>query len=315
MRRSLVIAVLLAAIGWGGSAFAQRKDHTNSQGQPLGSNPHPVTWTSTQPKPAPPSPPPKKAAHPASQHPGPQPRREDERHHRGGHDHIIIIGNDDEYGYPYEGYSPYYYPMPIYARMAGRQFMGQNGAGQFQPNGGWVAPGGPDADDVDPPRRDVVRTANARVIAQAWKSIGYGDALFAKMKYAEASDRYRMASNSAPQLADAWFRRAIAQTAIGSYSQAVNSIKRGLGLDPKWPKTVFDTGDILWPNAAAKTAYFNSLVKRAAEKPTDANIQFLVGLHYHIDGQEVLAQKYFARAQRLAGNNIEHIVAFSANDM
>jgi hypothetical protein len=90
----------------------------------------------------------------------------------------------------------------------------------------------------------------------------------------------------------------------------VNSVKRGLKLDPKWPKMAFDAKEILWTDVEAKKEYFARLAKLAVENPADADILFLAGVHFHVDGQEEEAKKHFTRALRLAGNNAAHIEAF-----
>jgi len=216
------------------------------------------------------------------------------------------------YAYPYGSepyysfYPYYYYPVPVPPGIAVGPEAGPQ-VGQPFVGGNNVALPAQQADDEPEPKN---RPTNARSNATAWKSIGYGDALFAKQRYAEAADRYRRAADTAPQLAEAWFRRALALTATHRYDLAVDSIKRGLKLDPKWPKLAFDGKDSLWTDAEAKNEYFATLAKLAAENPADPNILFLVGVHFHVDGQEEQARKYFNRAVRIASNNAEHIDAF-----
>jgi hypothetical protein len=244
-------------------------------------------------------------------------------------------GYNYDFGYscPY-GYGTYYYTTPYYySLLYGPYALPYPGYGfpPYMPMApGWGAANVPqaapvnqaaanpapavppmrrDADEPEP-KRENTRSTNTRATTTAWKYIGYGDALFAKQRYAEAEDRYRRASSTAPQLTESWFRRALALTATGRYDLAVAQVKRGLKLNANWPKIVFDAADTLWPDAKAKEAYFATLTKLAAQNPANADLLFLVGLHFHIDGQHDQAQKYLARAQRIAGHDADHIDAF-----
>jgi tetratricopeptide (TPR) repeat protein len=314
--RVMVMAVLAISL-WATSVSAQAKQ-AKRETPPLGTNPNPVGRTSPPPKPNPPPPPPKKkqaaSKQPASKRPDGKDaaQRNPDEHPDGRYRHC-----DDYPYYPYGyGYDPYYYSVPVpYYVPVGPGYGSPNygGAGYGSSNAGnrsYSSSPSQQADEEPPAPQKLARSTNAQANATAWKSIGFGDALFAKQRYAEAADRYRRASNTAPQLADAWFRRAFALTATGRYDTAVRSINRGLKLDPKWPDTAFEATDALWPDLDAKKEYFTTLEKIAEDKPEDADVQFLVGVHFHVDGQDAKAQKYFARAKRIAGSKDEHIAAF-----
>ena len=144
----------------------------------------------------------------------------------------------------------------------------------------------------------------------ASKYIDYGDALFAKQKYVEANDRYRKAARSTPQLAVTWFRQGFALAAIGRCDQAAAAIKRGLKLDPAWPKSNFILDRLFGGNAAAKNACLDAVAAAVKEKPADSDRLFLLGVVLHFDGQDNRAAAAFARAEQTAGNNIGHIEAF-----
>ena len=57
-------------------------------------------------------------------------------------------------------------------------------------------------DDGLEPKRGAERGTNPQALTRAGKFISYGDARFAKQEYLDANQRYRAASQSAPQLAD-----------------------------------------------------------------------------------------------------------------
>jgi tetratricopeptide (TPR) repeat protein len=221
------------------------------------------------------------------------------------------------YGYG-EDYYPYAYPLPVwysfgpgYGPQGVQQFMGLDNAGQPWPDGG-VAQAARQADLADPPEPAVAanRATNEKSNAQAWKFIGYGDALFAKQKYAEANDRYRKAARSAPQLGAAWFRQGLALAAVGRCDLAAAAVKRGLKLDPAWPKSNFDLDQIFGPNNPKKDAMLDALAATVTAKPTDPNRLFVLGVCLHFDGQTGRAATLFERAEKIAGNNVGHIEAF-----
>jgi tetratricopeptide (TPR) repeat protein len=333
MRRSLVPAMaFLVAVSCATLALAQANRPTAKPRPPTGANPRPVAPPAVKPKPNPPA----KAA--PSHRPSGGANRNNLQGSRWrnsqspyysanrydysspyGYGYPYGYGSPYGYAYPYNyGTYFYYYPAPLSYPMVMNlgplgiqpfQDQGANNVAANRPAAAPVPPP-PEDDDQPAPRRGIDRPTNPRANALAWKYIGYGDGLFAKQRYGEAADRYRRAAGAAPLLAEAWFRRALALTATGRYELAVNAVKRGLKLDPKWPKIVFDAADTLWPDAKDKEAYFATLTKFAAEHPANSDVQFLVGLHFHIDGQHDQAKKFFARAQRIAGIDSDHIEAF-----
>jgi tetratricopeptide (TPR) repeat protein len=347
MRRSLALAATLLATCSVGSALAKPNPPSNQPPKPPNQS-RPVTpppRPRTNPPPAQRKTPPSNANHrDRNDHRPVNPAARDAaraRAIRAAYNYAYANAYRDTYSYPYGyaypyGYGSFYgiglgysyrgvaayyynppYPLPIYLPAGPMQGVGMQGV---QPGLGMNRPVPERADDADPPppapaddepppKREI-RAANPHNNAQAWKYIGYGDTLFAKQRYAEAGDRYRRAISAAPQLAEAWFRRALALTATARYDQAVSAVKRGLALDAKWPKAPFDAIDTLWTDAKAKDAYFATLAKLAAENPASPEILFLVGLHFHIDLEPDQAEKYLKRALRVSGNDADHIEAF-----
>jgi tetratricopeptide (TPR) repeat protein len=216
---------------------------------------------------------------------------------------------------PY-GYSPYYYRgllppafVPVddyFGPVAAQRFMGMN---QQQANAS-SRPWRENHDADERPRKTTDRATNSQATALASKFIGYGDALFAQQKYSEANSRYRKATESAPQMADAWFRQGFALAATGRYEMAISAFKRGVSLDPNWSQSGFDLGALYGPNAMAKTAQLDALANFALGKPDDPDLLFLIGLHLHFDGQTDRAKVFFQRAARLAGENADYIQPF-----
>jgi len=322
MRRfvATMAAAVLAAMLGGGWALADPPSRQDKPRPPLGNNPHPVT---------------------RGNHNDGVPRPHYYVYYPNGLNGYPY----DAYGYnPYRGYgygygydsypyaSPYYYgPPPIflpaeelYGPLAMQRFMGVDHWFRPQPkvnvkvnvtvpparDNDRVAAAGQDKGIAPPAPRKTLpdRGTSPQSNNLAWKFLGYGDALFGQQKYAEANDRYRKASRSAPQLADAWFRQGFAMAAIGRYDLAVGAIKRGLSLDPTWPKSAFDLKDLYGADEMARNAHLDALAKAAEEKPTDGDLLFMVGVYLHFDGQADRARKFFQRAAEIAGD--DYVKAF-----
>jgi len=303
-----VAAAVLAAILGGNWASAATKSATERVRQPLGNNPHPIIWTSTPKKPAPP-PPQRRASVPANNSRQNGPRHDHDGHdwHRPSYVYVPYYRYDDYYPYRY-GPQYWYSTGPGFGPEGTRQFMGLANVGDAQ------AARQPDLDDPPEPKAAANRATNAHSNELALKFIGYGDALFAKQKYVEANDRYRKAARSAPQLAEAWFRQGFALAAVGRCDLAATAVKRGLKLDPAWPKSHFELDQLFGPNAAAKNARLDALAAAVMDKPADPNRLFVLGVLLHFDGQTDRAATLFERAEQIAGNNVGHIEAFLAKE-
>jgi hypothetical protein len=205
--------------------------------------------------------------------------------------------------------SPYRYPIYVQEQPSyGSPPLLPDDWESQRPSGG-VLPSLRRDDDEDDRRQAAQEAFQSRSITQARKFIGYGDAQFAKRKYTEALDRYRTASRSAPQLADACFRQGFALAAAGRYDLAATAFKRGLKLDPAWPQSRFNL-DRLLADPAVKTAQFDVMANAVLDKPADPDRLFVLGVHLHFDGQLDRAAILFERAMRAASEENGHIQAF-----
>ena len=75
-------------------------------------------------------------------------------------------------------------------------------------------------------------------------------------------------------------------------------IKRGLKLDPAWPKSNFDLDQLFGGNAAAKNAHLDALAAAVADKPADPDRLFVLGVFLHFDGQADRAATIFDAPSR-----------------
>jgi tetratricopeptide (TPR) repeat protein len=144
-----------------------------------------------------------------------------------------------------------------------------------------------------------LRVANAEATARARQFIEYGDARFRHQEFSEAYQRYRKAADSAPNLAEAYFRQGLAQAALGHYRPAVKSLRRGLALRPDWAKSSFVLDDLYADNRAAKEMHLERLALAAEKQPESAELMFLLGVEVFFDGQARRAKTFLRRAVEL----------------
>lgn len=139
---------------------------------------------------------------------------------------------------------------------------------------------------------------------------GQGDHWMQEQKFLRAAELYRKAVRSAPDRAEAHFRLALAQTALGSYASAVQRMKLGLELDPNWPLNGQSLGRVFGrDNLLAKTALLRGVMGWVKEDIRDPDRLFLFGVFLHFDNQADKAQTVFEAAYRLAGGG-DHLAAF-----
>jgi Tfp pilus assembly protein PilF len=226
-------------------------------------------------------------------------------------------GYGASYVVPYYGGAPNYALPPVFVpadaiygpEALQRSLWGDNfGNPTGGPPGVIVAPTGKlqnnaGLDDVPP-----ARGSSHDSLALASKFIAFGDAHFRAQRYGDAYQRYRTAVETAPGMAEACFHEAFALMALGRYSQAAKMLKRGLSLDPTWPKSGFKLSDLYGENRLAKNAHVDALAKAANLDPLDGDLLFVVGVWLYFDGQRERAAPFFQRAAQLADG--PHIEAF-----
>lgn len=317
--RAIAAAVLAALFGGGWAAAAAKPDQNNPP-PPANPAPRPASAAVSHPRPA--TAPRQSQTAAAARNSSRSESRHDADRHHDSHNGRHAQARPDDYILYYNPWYGYFYPYDYYgywptldsfglgpAVQDTSRYGGADNAVQPWPNDRVAMAARPAA---DPPERKVRanRADNSRQEELASKYIDYGDALFAKQKYVEANDRYRKAARSTPQLAVTWFRQGFALAAIGRCDQAAAAIKRGLKLDPAWPKSNFILDRLFGGNAAAKNACLDAVAAAVKEKPADSDRLFLLGVVLHFDGQDNRAAAAFARAEQTAGNNIGHIEAF-----
>lgn len=222
------------------------------------------------------------------------------------------------YGY-YGGYGPYVLPplvlpaQTLFGPQPVQQMMGMGvnvGGGP-----GFAGPAGPVAGGqagggqmANPPaaRQRKPRVSNAEAKARAGKFIDFGDALFAKQQFRQALERYKLAAQQAPDMAEIYLRQGIALVAVGQYESAAKSFRRGVKL-PDWNVAGMGIDQLYNGARAAKEAHIEALAMALRTAPHDANLLFVLGMEMFLSGQPERASAFFARAAQLGGNE-DHLL-------
>ncbi|MBX9791641.1 MAG: tetratricopeptide repeat protein [Pirellulales bacterium] len=147
-----------------------------------------------------------------------------------------------------------------------------------------------------------VRETNDELRARAARRLALGDDDYRAQRYGEAYNTYRRAAEIAPDLYEAYFRQGQALVALRRCDDAVRAFKRGLDLDPTWPRRPMRLDGLYGPNQAAQLAHLEALAKDAAARPGDASPILLLGIELYCSGQTERARRFFDQAASLAGD-------------
>ena len=156
------------------------------------------------------------------------------------------------------------------------------------------------------PKQRKPRVSNAETKARAGKFIGFGDTLFAKQKFREALERYKLAAQQAPDMPEIFLRQGFAAVAIAQYESAGRAFRRALKL-PDWSAVKLELKDLYGDDRIAKESHFESLAMAVQANPHDANLLFVLGMELYFDGQQERAAPFFTRAAQLGGND-DHVL-------
>jgi tetratricopeptide (TPR) repeat protein len=261
----------------------------------------------------------------------------DHHGHSGSHSHTgVSVGVGPIVRYPFYRYAPYPlwgggfgggYSLPplfmpadaLYGPQAMLRFMGLGGNGILAPvanplpnprpaplGGGF----GMLAPNPNPVGQPAVRVSNEEAKGRAGRFLQLGNDHFHKQQFTTALGLYKQAITAAPDVAVNYFRQGLALIALGRYEQAAKTLKKGLSLDPDWPRSQFRLDDVYGDNRVVKAAHREALAQAATAQPDDSDLLFLLGVILYFDGQPDRARPFFQRAHELNVADRAHLVAF-----
>jgi tetratricopeptide (TPR) repeat protein len=156
----------------------------------------------------------------------------------------------------------------------------------------------------------VSRFSNVDSRRKAEKLIAEADELFKAQNFHSALQKYKLAGSTAPDMPEAFWRQGHALVATHNYELAATAFKRAIALTEDLGRGGFRLGDIYGGANMTKQQHLESLAEWATSKRSLSDPYFLIGLFLEYDGQPVRAEKFFQKANELAGISGGHIAVF-----
>jgi len=215
--------------------------------------------------------------------------------------------NSYPYGYGVVGNGPIFAPASaVYGPVAVRNFLGM--AEPTAPAPAAVKVSAVVVKKLGEPRK--VREASPEYRRKADQFIAQGDMLFREQKYQQAVDRYKSATEMAPDSAEAFWHKGHAYAATNRYELAAASFRRALTLNPDIARGGFSLDKLYGDTLAAKEAHLEAIAASCLENPTSADSYFVLGIFLHYTGEADRAEKFFAKAAELGGPDTKYLARF-----
>jgi len=157
-----------------------------------------------------------------------------------------------------------------------------------------------------------LRVSNPESRRRAERYLADGNEQFRGQNYHGALQRYKLAANAAPDLAEPYWRQGHALVATHNFELAPGAFKRAIALTDDVSRGGFRLDELYDGAAMSKARHLESLAGWAIEREDLADPYFLLGLFLTYDGQPERAEKFFQRAADLAGFGGGHIAVFLA---
>jgi tetratricopeptide (TPR) repeat protein len=156
----------------------------------------------------------------------------------------------------------------------------------------------------------VARFSNTDSRRKAEKLIAEADEFFKAQNFHSALQKYKLAASTAPDVPEAFWREGHALVATHNYELAATAFKRAIALTEDLSRGGFRLSDIYGGAKMTKQQHLESLAEWAATKRNSSDPYFLIGLFLEYDGQLARAEKFFQKANELAGISGGHIAVF-----
>jgi len=156
----------------------------------------------------------------------------------------------------------------------------------------------------------VSRLSNVDSRRKAEKMIAEADELFKAQNFHSALQKYKLAASTAPDMPEAYWRQAHALVATHNYELAATAFKRAIALTEDLGRGGFRLSDVYGGAHMTKQQHLESLAEWAVTKRNSSDPYFLLGLFLEYDGQPGRAEKFFQKANELAGISGGHIAVY-----
>lgn len=123
-----------------------------------------------------------------------------------------------------------------------------------------------------------LRPSNQQQRDLASRFIGFGDRCFLEGQYRDAYFKYKEAEKAAPDLVDSLFRQGFALIATKQYQLAFQAFRRGLRMDPAWPKKLFSLSRLYEERQLDLKEHLAALAEECDKAKHDPTLAFLLGV-------------------------------------
>jgi|GEM_PF-1426126 len=157
-----------------------------------------------------------------------------------------------------------------------------------------------------------VRTSNAESRRRADRYMAQGDELFLKHNWHSALQKYKLAGQLAPDVAECFWRQGHALVAVNQFGQAADAFRRALLLNEDTGRGGFRLSTLYADSEAAKNSHLEALAAEALRSTISSDAYFLIGITLHYHGEPERAQKFLTRAAELSSEDARLVEAFRA---
>ncbi|TXT38702.1 MAG: hypothetical protein FD138_287 [Planctomycetota bacterium] len=202
-----------------------------------------------------------------------------------------------------------FYPWAAYPGAIPSPWMPSIGKKLTQPNSQPTA----QRDGSSSPARDtLIRLASGTLPMQkerGQQNLAEGDRLLREGQNSQAYMRYLDVQRDEGNRGDVYFRQAFALVAMGRYSHAVAKLKRGLQVDPRYPRHATTLDEVFGEDNSEQTQeYLQQVARWTNADERDPDRMFLMGVLLHFD-EDPRSSDFFDAAWRLTDRR-QHLQAF-----
>lgn len=157
---------------------------------------------------------------------------------------------------------------------------------------------------------DKVRTSNVDSRRRADQFLSQGDVYFKEQKYQQAAQRYKLAAEAAPDVAEAYWRLGHAYMASNRTDLAAGAFTRAMRTSGDLGRGGFSLKKLYGESHIARESHLESLAAEAMERMDDTQPLLVMAVSLHYAGETERAAKFFERVRQMAPEQVSLLAGF-----
>jgi len=141
------------------------------------------------------------------------------------------------------------------------------------------------------------RPSNEQQRDLANRFLSFGDRCFSSGQYRDAYFKYKEAEKAAPDVAESLFRQGFALLATKQYELAFHAFRRGLRMDPTWPKKPVFLLRLYAERQGDLREHLASLAEECEKRNHEGTLALLLGIMLFCADRAVDAREFFEIAR------------------